>query len=449
MILTLATAAKVVNCVNPSGTNTIKGAAIDSRIVKQGDIFIAIKGEKVDGHNYLAAARKAGASAALVSKRQDDDLPQLVVDDVVAAFGQLAKYWRNQCRCKVIAVTGSNGKTTVKEMLSTILSQSHHVVATAGNYNNNIGVPLTLFRLQSDTDYAVIEMGANHQGEIAELVKLAEPSVALINNVSAAHIEGFGSLEGIATAKGEIFSQLPNGGVGIVNAEMPYLAQWQAMLPQQTMLTFGFTPEADVQATDCQSHVIDNHFMVELDTVFHYIDLPLPGKHNIANALAAITVCKALSLPVEDLITGLAAMKGVPHRLQIRQGSHKATLIDDTYNANPGSFQQALATLQTFPGQHWLVLGDFGELGDDKEQIHRELGYKAKAAGIKQLMTVGQYSALASTAFGIGAQHFEDIAEIQSYLEKNLTENTTCLIKGSRFMQLDRLADGLAVEENN
>ena len=446
MTLTLAAAAKLLNCPELSENGTITGAAIDSRQVKQGDVFIAISGEKVDGHNYIAAARKAGASLALVSQRQDDELPQLVVDDVIAAFGQLATVWRDQSRCKVIAVTGSNGKTTVKEMLAAILSQSHKVIATAGNFNNNLGVPLTLFRLQSETDYAVIEMGANHLGEIAGLVKLAKPNVALINNVGAAHTEGFGSLAGVATAKGEIFSDLPEDGVGIVNADMPYVKQWQQIIQPQKMKTFGMEAEADVQATDCQSHVTASHFMAKCDDVFHYINLPLPGKHNIANALAAITVCKALSISLEDIESGLAVMKGVPHRLQLRQGKGKSTLIDDSYNANPDSYEQAIATLKTFPGEHWLVLGDFGELGEETKTIHSNLGQQAKAAGITRLFTVGQDSELASSAYGQGAQHFNDIAELQKQLEATLAEEVTCLIKGSRFMNLDKLADGLAME---
>jgi UDP-N-acetylmuramoyl-tripeptide--D-alanyl-D-alanine ligase len=289
-------------------------------------------------------------------------------------------------------------------------------------------------------------MGANHLGEIAELVKLAQPNVAMINNVGAAHIEGFGSLEGVATAKGEIFSYLPEGGVGIVNADMPYLAKWQGILGQHKMMTFGLKSDADVQATDCQSHAMASHFMMKFDDIFHYIDLPLPGTHNIANALAAMTVSKALSIPIEDMISGLASIKGVPHRLQLRLGHGNSNLIDDTYNANPDSYQQAIAALETFPGQHWLVLGDFGELGEEVEKIHSNLGDQAKASGITRLFTVGQYSRLASIAFGEGAQHFEDIAELQQQLEQALTEDVACLIKGSRFMALDKLADALARE---
>ncbi len=442
--LTLHCAAELLGLSTFDKDVAITGAAIDSRKVKQGDLFVAIVGEHVDGHDYLAAAREAGASVALVSTLQDDSLPQLQVNDVVAAFGQLAAYWRQQSHCTVVAVTGSNGKTTVKEMLAAILSQTHQVIATAGNLNNNLGVPLTLFRIHADTDYAVIEMGANHAGEIATLVTLANPLVALINNVSDAHIAGFGSIEGVAKAKAEIFSNLPEEGVGIFNADMPYTEQWYITLNGQNSLTFGLNHPADIEATDCQSHVTNSHFMVKIDEVFHYINLPLPGRHNVANALAAIAVSTALSIDPKDMIAGLATIASVPHRLQLRQGIQHATLIDDSYNANPGSYQQAIATLQSFPGQHWLVLGDFGELGADSERIHSDLGRKAKSAGIERLFTIGEQSQLAQIAFGDGAQHFDDLSSLQNTLESTLSEDVTCLIKGSRFMQLDTLADALA-----
>ena len=423
----------------------ITGAAIDSRKVKRGDLFVAIVGDHDDGHDYVSAARKAGASAALVNKLQKDNLPQLVVNDVVSGFGKLAAYWRKQCPCKVIAVTGSNGKTTVKEMLAAILSQSHHVIATEGNLNNNLGVPLSLFRIQADTDYAVIEMGANHVGEIAELVKLAGPAVSLINNVSEAHIEGFGSIEGVVEAKSEIYSNLPSDGVGVFNADMSYTQYWQKVLNEQRSLSFGVNSSADIQASDYQSYITSSNFMVKINEVFHYINLPLPGSHNMSNALAAIAVSKALFINVEDMVLGLNSVKSVPHRLQLRLGIKNATILDDSYNANPASYEQAIATLKTFPGEHWLVLGDFGELGVKSEEIHTGLGVKAKSAGIKHLLTIGKKSRSANTAFGKGAIHFSDLTSIHEYLESRLSKNITCLIKGSRFMQLDKLADELAI----
>ena len=443
--LTLNDAAELLGIRSFDINPFITGAVIDSRKVKRGDLFVAIAGEHNDGHDYVSEAREAGASAALVSKLQKDNFPQLVVDDVVSGFGKLAAYWRKQCPCKVIAVTGSNGKTTVKEMLAAILSRSHQVIATEGNLNNNLGVPLTLFRIQSDTDYAVIEMGANHTGEIAELVKLASPAVSLINNVSEAHIEGFGSIEGVVEAKSEIYSNLPSDGVGVFNADMSYAQYWQKVLYEQRSLSFGVNSSADIQASDYQSYITSSNFMVKINGVFHYINLPLPGSHNMSNALAAMAVSTALFINVEDMVFGLDSVKSVPHRLQLRLGIKNATILDDSYNANPASYEQAIATLKTFPGEHWLVLGDFGELGVKSEEIHTGLGVKAKSAGIKRLLTIGNKSRSANTAFGEGAMHFSDLISIHEYLESRLNKDIICLIKGSRFMQLDKLADELTI----
>ena len=443
--LTLNDAAELLGLESFDVNLAITGAAIDSRRVKRGNLFVAIVGDHTDGHHYISEAREAGASVALVSTLQNDRLPQLVVSDVVKMFGKLAAYWRKQCNCKVVAVTGSNGKTTVKEMLAAILSQSHVAIATEGNLNNNLGVPLSLFRIQTDTDYAIIEMGANHAGEIAELVQLACPTVSLINNVSEVHIEGFGSIEGVVEAKSEIFSSLPSDGVGVFNADMNYSQYWNNVLKEQRSLSFGLNSSADVQATDYQSYVTSSHFMVRLDEVFHYINLPLPGSHNMCNALAAIAVSKALSINVEDMASGLNSVKSVPHRLQIRRGIKNATILDDSYNANPASYEQAIATLKTFPGEHWIVLGDFGELGDQSEEIHTDLGVKAKSVGIKRLLTIGNKSRSANISFGEGATHFSDLMSIQEYLESKLSKDITCLIKGSRFMKLEKLADELAI----
>ena len=444
--LTLNDAAELLGIRSFDINVDITGATIDSRKVKKGDLFVAIVGEHSNGHHYISAAREAGASVALVSKFQNDNLPQLVVNDVVKGFGKLAAYWRKQFDCKVIAVTGSNGKTTVKEMLAAILSQNHHIIATEGNLNNNLGVPLSLFRIQKDTDYAVIEMGANHIGEIAELVKLASPTVSLINNVSEAHIEGFGSIEGVVKAKSEIYSNLPSDGVGVFNADMNNTEYWLNMLKGQRSLSFGLNNYADIQATDYQSYVTSSHFMVKIDEVFHYVNLPLPGSHNVSNALAAIAVSSALSVNFQDMVSGLDSMESVPHRLQLRLGINNATILDDSYNANPTSYEQAVSTLKTFPGEHWLVLGDFGELGNQSDEIHTALGVKAKSAGIKHLLTLGEKSKLANIAFGKGAKHFSGLISIQEYLEPRLSKNIICLIKGSRFMQLDRLADALSIK---
>ena len=447
MQLSLARIATVLGCAEPTNCNVmVTGAVIDSRQVKAGYLFIALKGERVDGHCYVAAARQAGASAALVSTLQDDELPQLVVTDVQQAFGKLTQYWRQQCQTSIVAITGSNGKTTVKEMVAAIIAQHGSVVATEGNLNNHLGVPLTLALLDKNTDYAVIEMGANQQGDIAYLVNLVKPQVAVINNVAAAHLAGFVDIAGVAAEKAKIYAGLSEDGVGIINADMAFASDWQAMLADKQYLTFSVhDASANISAKDIQLNVASSDFMVKLKGVLHHISLPLPGIHNVANALAAIIVSHALDIPEKAIVNGLASMQGVPHRLQIRAAVNHAQIIDDSYNANLGSYQQALATLNRFSGEHWLVLGDFAELGVDSESLHYQMGIDAKKAGVNRLLAIGDHSKHSCDAFGEGAQHFDSMTLLQQQLEQDLTREITCLIKGSHCMQLDKLADKLAV----
>ena len=445
MQLSLVTIAEVLGCELPSGADnvTIKGAVIDSRQIETANLFIALKGERVDGHDYIETARLAGAFAALVSVKQDDELAQLVVEDVAKAFAQLTTYWRQQCTAKFIAVTGSNGKTTVKEMLASILTQCGSVIATKGNLNNELGVPLTLARVDADTDYAVIEMGASRAGDIETLVAIAKPDISIINNVAAAHLEGFNNIQGVAKAKAEIFEGLSEQGIGVINADMDFVEQWQQILADKHSVTFALENDADIRADDIQLSGDSSHFMVKLNDEFHYINLPLLGLHNVANALAAIAITHALSIPTEAIVKGLAAMQSVPHRLQLRAGLNGSQLIDDSYNANPGSYKQALLSLAPYQGQHWLVLGDLGELGSESKQLHHQMGLDAKESGIDRLWTLGSESKLAADAFGSGAQHFEDRESLQAQLSASLSSDVTCLIKGSRFMKLDLLADAL------
>jgi UDP-N-acetylmuramoyl-tripeptide--D-alanyl-D-alanine ligase len=446
LALTLKQAAELLALDDINTDANITGAVIDSRKVKAGDLFVALAGDFVDGHDYIKQAREAGAVAALVSRKVADPLPQLLVDDVTAAFGKLAQAWRQQSQAKFVAITGSNGKTTLKEMTTAILKQAGKVIATRGNLNNELGVPLTLFEVSADDDFAVIEMGANHHGEIERLVAIAQPDVAVINNVGPAHLEGFGSLEGVAQAKGEIYAGLKLSGVAVINADMPYQSLWQQLVAGRQSISFGLENKADISAKDINISATGSHFMVELDEVAHFISLPVPGKHNIANALAAIAVCRALTVPVESIVKGLSSFQGVARRLQLRAGVAGAKLIDDSYNANPASFQQALETLMSFSGHKWLVLGDFAELGDNSAQVHADLGEKAAEMGIERLFTVGNHSQLAAAAFGEAAEHFSSIETLQAELEQSLSAEVVCLIKGSRFMQLDKLADGLAEE---
>lgn len=449
MNVSLKQIAQWLKLAEPVQDVRVTGAVIDTRKIKTGDMFVALKGEHTDGHQYLAQAREAGASCALVSERQDDVLPQLLVTDVRQAFAGIAHGWLQKTQAKVVAITGSNGKTTVKEMVRAILTQVGNVTATAGNLNNDLGVPLTLCTLNENDDYAVIEMGANHHGEIATLVKIAPPDVAIINNVASAHLEGFGSEQGVAEAKGEIFAGLKADGTAVVNADMPYSDLWQNLIGARKQIHFALQNDADLKADCIQLDPAAVHFMVKIEDVCHHINVPLPGLHNIANALAAMAVTTALNIPVEAMVKGLSSMQSVPHRLQLRNGPGASKLLDDTYNANPGSYTQALNAVAGFPAEQWLVLGDFGELGADCIEIHRKMGLQAREAGIKKLLTVGEMSRYAAESFGEGAEHFADKATLQEKLEQDLSDQVICLIKGSRFMQLDKLADVLAQREAN
>ncbi|MFW5426604.1 MAG: UDP-N-acetylmuramoyl-tripeptide--D-alanyl-D-alanine ligase, partial [Methylophagaceae bacterium] len=295
------------------------------------------------------------------------------------------------------------------------------------------------------TDYAVIEMGANHPGEIARLVAMAKPDVAVINNVAAAHLEGFGNIEGVASAKAEIYAGLNKQSVAVVNNDMPFVSSWNAALSGKQVISFAVENDAEITAQNLQVDPDASHFMVKLNGEFHHINLPLPGMHNVANALAAISVTKALDIPEQAMVKGLSSMASVPHRLQLRSGVNASHLLDDSYNANPGSYQKALQALTAFHSMHWLVLGDFAELGPNSEEVHHQMGIDAKEAGVTRLMTIGEQSQRASQAYGARAQHFDSISELQATLQNELKEGVTCLIKGSRFMQLDKLADALAV----
>jgi UDP-N-acetylmuramoyl-tripeptide--D-alanyl-D-alanine ligase len=444
--LPLKQIAEIVSADMPIVHVTVTGAVIDSRKVTPGDLFIAFKGEHVDGHEYVAKARESGAVAALVSEYQDDELPQIKVDDVRVAFGQIARAWLAECKAKVVAITGSNGKTSLKEMVKAILAEVGTVSATQGNLNNDLGVPLTVCRIDKNDDYAVIEMGTNHPGEIAYLMSIVSPDVSVINNIAAAHLEGLGSEEGIAREKGSIYEGLKQNGVAVVNADMPYDSIWQPLIADRKTIRFALQNNADIYAEYIQPEPASSHFLVHIDGVNHHMTLPLPGLHNVSNALAAIAVSVALDIPVDAMVRGLNKIQAVPHRLQMRKGLSDSRLIDDTYNANPGSYLRALETLAGFQEPRWLVLGDFGELGDEADAIHQTMGLQAKSAGVTTLFTVGEKSQLAAAAFGDNAIHFEDVQTLQQLLQNTLTADVTCLIKGSRFMQLDKLADALVAE---
>lgn len=421
---------------------TFTGCSIDSRCIDPGNLFVALKGRYHDGNAFVAAAGEAGASAAMVEQRPESkELPLLLVDNVRSAMGRLAANWRNRFTIPLIAVTGSNGKTTVKEMVTAVLSSKAPVAATQGNLNNDIGLPLTLFRMDGEHRYAVVELGANHPGEISVLSRMARPSVAVITLCAPAHLEGFGSIDGVANAKAEIFEGLVSDGIAIINADDAFADLWRDKSAGFGQITFGFNPSAQVRAESIATSPQTAVCTFKLCTPEGRVDisLALSGRHNVANALAAASCCLAVGISLNEIKSGLESVRPVKGRLQHRPGFNDARILDDTYNANPASLRAALDVLIKMPGRHWLVLGDMGELGPTASALHAEMGEAARSLGIERLFALGDLSREAVSAFGAGARHFEDVDRLCSELRAALGPDVTVLVKGSRAMALERV----------
>ena len=415
----------------------------DSRNIVKNQLFIAIKGEHFDGNTFASDAIKQGAAAVLVSDANTQARPALVVKDTRLALGTLAKHWRNQFALPLVAVTGSNGKTTVKEMIVAILKAADKsVLATQGNLNNDIGMPMTLLNLNKKHDVAVIEMGMSHLGEIAYLTRIAQPTVALINNAGTAHIGELGSRENIAKAKGEIFAGLSNDGIAVINADDDYADYWKALNVGKTIVTFGLSRPADISAVFIEK---DGLSEVQLSTPSGSVsfNLAVLGKHNISNALAASAAAVALGITNADIARGLTNMQAVYGRLQRKAGFNGAVLIDDTYNANPDSMKAAIDVLAATKSDTIFVMGDMAELGENTTQMHADIGLYAKQKGIQQFFTFGDLSVKASQAFGVqgldkDAQHFSSLESLVDTLKAQMKQGVTVLVKGSRFMQMER-----------
>lgn len=418
----------------------------DSRRVQSGQLFVALPGDKFDGHDFLPQVLAQGAAAALVSRPVSTDLPTVQVADTRLAMGQLAACWRQKLGTPMIAVTGSNGKTTTKEMIAAIM-QIHtggvaRVLATAGNFNNDIGMPLTLLRLLPQHRCAVIEMGMNHLGEIDYLTRLARPDVAVINNAGTAHIGELGSRENIARAKGEIFAGLSASGVAVINADSPFADYWHALNDGRRVLTFGTASGADVRGA-----VTEQAGQIALGIDYQgqsvHVTLPVPGLHNGMNALAAAAASLAAGASLQEVAQALAGFAGVKGRLQIKTASNGATLIDDTYNANPDSMKAALDVLHGYTSPTWFVMGDMGELGPEAEAMHAMIGEYARAQGVQHFYGLGRLTRGAVQAFGAGARHFESLDVLVAALQATLPANAVVLVKGSRFMQMERVVNWL------
>lgn len=420
----------------------VESIVTDSRKVRYGSLFAALPGQTVDGHDFVKAAAEMGAAAVLVQRPVEVPVPQLLVADVLLALGQIAAHWRQGLNPHVIGITGSNGKTTIKEMLACILRQQAEVLATEGNYNNELGVPLTLFRLEARHQYAVLEMGASKTGDIAYLARIAQPEVGLISNIGPAHLAGFGSAEGVARAKGEMYQTLPAAGCAVMNGAEPWTELWRSLNTANEVLTFGFDQNNDINMPTGGSSPSVNTPLGPFT-----LELHLPGQHNQLNALAATAAAIALQIPVEQIANGLRAVQPVPGRLNLIHADAGWVVIDDTYNANPASLYSALQVLAGMQGKAWLVLGDMKELGDDSRKLHAEVGDAARALGVRRIFATGEMSRFTTNAFGKGAEHFESRNSLIEALKAELKPGINCLVKGSRSMGMEQVVN--AVIGNN
>lgn len=452
---TLEDIAPAIGGQRQGGNVSFAGVSTDSRNIAAGDLFVALHGDKFDGHDYVAACLQQGAAAALIDHAVADlppDASLMVVPDTRIALGELAAMWRRSFNIPLTAITGSNGKTTVKEMLASILrvaSAQNRVLATEGNLNNDIGLPLTLLKLRAQHDYAVIEMGMNHPGEIDVLTRIAQPTVALVNNAQPAHLAGLGSVEAVARAKGEIFAGLATDGVAVINADDAYAPLWKQLAAPHQVITFGLDQPADVTATVCAASVSGSLLHLRTPQGSADVELKVAGLHNVRNALAATTAALAMGIEFPLIVAGLTHFGGVKGRLQHKSGKGGALVIDDTYNANPASMHAAIEVLAKQPGQKLLVIGDMGELGDEAAAHHIRIGQKALQAGIHKLFALGELSRNAVQAFGDAAQHFDTPQTLAAALESILTPDSTVLVKGSRFMQMERVVNLITATQQN
>ena len=421
----------------------VSGVAIDTRKLEPGNLFAAFKGERVDGHDYLAAAVSRGAAAALVTHKIDSPLPQVLVEDVELALGDLASAVRAQRHARVIGITGSNGKTTVKTLTASILSRHGRTHVNAGSYNNEIGLPLTLLSMPVDTEYAVLEMGAGKPGDIGYLAAIARPDIGLVNIIAPAHLERMGSVEGVAETKGALYQALPADGVAIINADDAFASFFGGLAGSRRVLRFGLDHKADVGADIVEQRVDGSHFVLSTPIGDADVMLPLPGRHNVANALAAAAIALALEVPLATIVAGLEQASAVAGRLKRLAMPNGWTLIDDSYNANPSSMMAAIDTLALASGERWLVLGDMAELGADARALHAEVGAHAQARGIEHLFAVGPLGAATVAAFGAGGEHFENKPMLIAALRARLHGSVTCLIKGSHSAGMEEVVTAL------
>ncbi|MEM9603804.1 MAG: UDP-N-acetylmuramoyl-tripeptide--D-alanyl-D-alanine ligase [Pseudomonadota bacterium] len=421
------------------GELELRRVSVDTRTLQRGDVYFALTGDQFDGHQFVEDAVARGAAGVVVERECGVLVPQLVVRDARRALGDSAALWCARTTARRIALTGSNGKTTVKEMLRSILTRLGETLATEGNLNNDVGLPLTLFRLTESTEYAVLEMGANHAGEIDRLASLVKPDIAVVNNVGPAHLDGFGSLHGVAAAKGEIYEHLVGPGVAVINLDEFAADDWLARSTGSTVLGFSMRGVGDLQGRIVSDGVLEVSEAGET----HTIELPLAGEHNLCNALTAAAVCRGLGVAWADIPLGLAAMHAVPGRL-VPQAFGSVHVLDDSYNANPASTLAALKVLAAQRGgRRWCVLGEMAELGDEAGELHGKVGKQAAQLGIECFLSIGRHAVDARRGFGAKGLDFQDQDALIAELVDGVQAGDSVLVKGSRLARMENVVDAL------
>lgn len=429
-------------------TLQFKGVTIDSRNDCSGQLFVAMKGDRFDGHDYVASAYKNGAIVALVESKQGCDIAQIIVPDCKQAIAMLANFWRHRCHPTVIALTGSNGKTTVKEMLYQILQKQAFTHATQGNFNNDIGVPLTLFQLSPEDRYVILEMGANHAGEIANLAAIGEPDIVYVNNAVAAHLTGFGSLQGVVDGKGELYAYCQVQHRALFNADEVASQQWRASCVAKETLSCGLNASSDLKG---QWFPNDEGLALEVEYQgqTHQTLIHVFGEHNARNALAAISIAVIARIEIATAVHNLTGFEAVKGRLQMMQGPHYSRLIDDSYNANPSSLEAGIKVLCALKGESWLALGDMAELGSEAEALHKKAAQIARKQGVDKWFGIGPMSCIGSDIFGDAGYCLETIEDSVTLIRSIIHPNVNLLIKGSRSAGMDQLVEALQIKDED